>query len=1053
MYTDNAPTARRQAMLHINVLGTPKIYLDDFPTLRFRTRKAQALLIYLAVTEQGWTRDALATLFWPETSDTRARKNLRDILPSLRRQIGEHLLLDSDIIALDPSSPYQCDVTQFSTVLERQLQDIAIKPLADIVALYRGEFLIGFNTARISADFDLWALRERERLQQLALMGFTTLCRRQQEVGESESALATNRQLLKLAPWDEAAHRQQMLLLVQSGQQTAALAHFQICSQILADELDVEPDVETVQLYEQIKQGQYLVEQIGAIEEESADQATKPNAVPHNLPRQLTCLIGRENDIAAIERLLNVENTALLTLVGQGGVGKTRLALAVAHKLQQQASEQFPDGIWFVPLAGIPAGTNATEQIAGAIAQAIDLSLTGGDPLAEQLLRALNEQQLLLILDNFEHLVTEQTFLFELIQTAQQVQVLVTSREQLHLHAEFLYPVAGLPVPANVDFAVTQEDPPPFELNGDQQSFTQTPDGLARYSSVQLFVARVQQHLPEFQLTVRNQSTLGHICQLLGGIPLGIELTAQLYVEQGASILGQLIAELERLDPLELPAQSDPKGLDHLQTVAIDLPTRQRSIRAVFEHSWQLLTAVEQRLLCHCAIFRGGFTRAAILTIGNGDRATLLALVMKSLVRRDSHDRYDLHELVRQYVIDQFQRESTAVHAAAQKHATYFIDLLAGQEEKLYRHFTFHQTIQTEIYNIRAAWAWCLGQSAIAELERSVVCIFIYLNFAGQMQERLALATEAISRLRLLPKNEHNCCTLDRLLAHLLINAGSVGMGIGRNEEGEQWLQEAEQIGETLADPGVLSRVYTTRLSKSMARLEYATMEDRANKALHWAQKANLPYLQIGIHEALGMGLAYQGKLQASLQAATALQQLIQSHHYRCVEAASFFLRSKLYEFQQDWEAALLTAQQGRALCQDHGHLIGINNVEGNMIWANLALGGFDQARQLAIGFGQRARKTGMQVERLYSLYTLGIAEIGLGNGQVGERYLAEALTLAVTLNDAVRQVLIHHQLGKQRIRLDTYDQALTHYQDALQCAISITGLPELQALAQADWR
>ena len=728
-------------MLTINLLGTPEIYLDTPPNLHFRTRKAQALLIYLAVTGRRWSRDALATLFWPETDDFTARKNLRDILPSLRRQLDDYLYFDEESIGLAMGGLSKCDVTHFCAILERPLPTVETDKLAAALALYRGEFLEGYATSRISADFELWTLRERERLHQLALMGFTTLCRRQQEGGEYDAALATNRQLLKLVPWDEAAHRRQMLLLAQNEQPAAALAHFEACRQILADELDVEPDEETITLFEQIKAGHFSVAPAITVGQ-NAPKPPPTAPVRHNLPRQLTSLIGREVDIDAVQRLLSEENTALLTLVGQGGVGKTRLALAVAQHLRQQGTARFPDGIWFVPLAGVASGENATEQIAGAIAQAMGLSLSGSALLSKQIIRALQEQKLLLILDNFDHLLAEQSFLVELVQTAQQAKLLVTSREQLHLHAEFLYPVVGLPTPPSAAVGDEREDVQRFELDERRQMRPQLPANVGQYASVQLFVTRVQQRLPEFSLTPKEQPPIGRICHLLGGVPLGIELTAQLYVEQGRAILPRLIEEIEQLDPLDPLPPTDPIGLDHLQSAAIDLPARHRSIRTVFVYSWQLLTTAEQNLLRHCAIFRGGFTREAILAVGKGDGANLLSLVMKSLVRRDSHERYDLHELVRQYVIEQFQQEPMVVHAVAQKHATYFIDLLAGQEEKLLQQLAFHETIQTEIYNIRAAWAWSLDQAAIAELERVVICLFTYLRFAGYIQERFALATQ-----------------------------------------------------------------------------------------------------------------------------------------------------------------------------------------------------------------------------------------------------------------------------------------------------------------------
>ncbi|MCB0139365.1 MAG: AAA family ATPase, partial [Caldilineaceae bacterium] len=978
------------------------------------------------------------------------RKNLRDILPPLRRQIGDYLLLDDEIIGLNPDAKQICDVTRFNAVLEEGLPTVDTKSLAEIVALYRGEFLEGYTGARISADFELWTLRERERLHQLALMGFSTLCRRQQESGDREAALLTNRQLLKISPWDEAAHRRQMLLLAQSGQRTAALTQFEVARQMLADELDVEPDEQTIALYAQIEAGQILADPPASSTPPPA-AAPAPQPVRHNLPRQLTNLIGRADDVEAIQRLLRQENLALLTLVGQGGVGKTRLALAVAQYLRQHAPTNFPDGIWFISLAGIAPGDTAAEQIADAIAQALALSLTGPEPLSRQLVQALTDQQLLLILDNFEHLVTEQAFLLELVQSAQQVKVLATSRAQLHLHAEHLYPVVGLPTPSEPELSEAGVAKPHIVFGNRNKDEEPQPVAVGQYASVQLFLSRVQQRLPEFQLTRQNQWPIGHLCRLLGGVPLGIELAAQLYVEQGAALLTQLIAELEQLDPLEPAAPT--QGMAHLQTPAIDLPPRQRSIRAVFDHSWHLLTAAEQELLCHCAIFRGGFTRAAALAIvngkgGTGADASLLTLVMKSLVRRDSHDRYDLHELIRQYVIDEFQREARRVHTAAERHAAYFTELLAGQEERLLQEPEFHQTLRTEIYNIRAAWRWCVEQTAIAELASCVVCLFIYLRYAGQIHEAVDLATKAISHLHSLA-NPAQDDLRDRLLGYLYIYAASAGIGAGLVAKSELWLQEAQALGERLADAGLLGQIYATLTIKSSLEMENQRMATYAQKAFQLVNADNSPHLQPVILRTYSIGLMQQGKIEESFQVAKELQQLIQTRNYRCIAAESFFLMSKLYEVQQDWEAARHIAQQGRDHCLAQEIAFGLDNVEGNLIWANLQLGNFAQAHELALGFAQRARRTGKQAELLYALQTLGLAEGGLENGQASERYLLEAVKVAVAINNDIRQIELHQQLGILSLYRTTNDAAHKHFQDALHCAKAINHLP-LQLLAQA---
>ncbi|MEZ4708158.1 MAG: BTAD domain-containing putative transcriptional regulator [Caldilineaceae bacterium] len=357
--------------------------------LRFRTRKAQALLIYLAATNRNWTRDALATLFWPETDDASARKNLRDILPSLRRQLGDYLFLDDEIIGIDPTSQYKCDVALFKEILERRAATVEIATLMSTLMLYRGEFLEGFATSRISVDFELWVMRERDQLQQLALTGFTTLCRRQQERSDYEAALDANRQLLKLAPWDEAAHRQQMLLLAQSGQRAAALAYFDICRQILAEELDVEPDAETVALYTQIQAGAIPVVRIeSAAEPANSAMATSPTpdatpadpiSIPHNLLAPLAVFVGRQHELMVVAERLAVSTCRLLTIIGPGGMGKSSLALAFGHQPPGGGAERFSRWHFWVSLADVNAvmekadgqGTENEALMAEAILRAI----------------------------------------------------------------------------------------------------------------------------------------------------------------------------------------------------------------------------------------------------------------------------------------------------------------------------------------------------------------------------------------------------------------------------------------------------------------------------------------------------------------------------------------------------------------------------------------------------------------------------------------------------------------------------------------------------------
>ena len=1030
-------------MLQINLLGTPEIFLDDQLQLRFRTRKAQALLIYLATTNRSWTRDALATLFWPETDDASSRKNLRDILPPLRRRLKGHLLVENEMLGLDIPGQSQCDVLQFRSVLEKQRQTIETDRLAATLQLYRGEFLAGLATSRISAEFELWALREREQLHQLALMGFTTLCQRQQADGAYEAALVTNQRLLRLAPWDEASHRRQMSLLAQSGQQAAALAHFDACRQLLAEELDIEPDATTAALYEQIKAGRVFSEPPKHIAPPTPATPV-PQPVPHNLPRQLTSLIGRASEIDAVQQLLQAESTALLTLVGQGGVGKTRLALAVAQKLRQNNQKQFPDGIWFVSLAGVAAGENAREEMAGAIAQALGLSLSGSDPLSRQLLRALASQRLLLILDNLEHLVAERAFLLELVQSAPQVKVLATAREQLHLPGENLYPVVGLPVPAMRDLDIGPEHAPFVELDTEHSRehsreysrLPHPPTDLKQYAGVELFVTRVHQRLLAFQLTAQNQQNIGRICYLLGGVPLGLELAAQLYVAEGAAVLPRLIDEIERLDPLEEP----PQGLDHLQTPALDLPPRQRSIRAVFDHSWQLLDEAEQDLLRHCAIFRGGFSREAILAVGQGAGSTLLALVTKSLVHRDSHDRYDLHTLVRQYVIDHFQQDSVAVQTAAQHHAAYFAELLAGQEERLYQQPDFPQMLQMEIYNLRAMWHWFtartpLTQTSVALLNRCMPCFFQFLSLTSQRPEALTLARQTLECLRPALQKTEQCEEQTRLLGHLLANAAEAGVRTEDRTKVTAWVEEAKALGEAQADAVLLTQVYLTLAIIDASGTNHQI--ELFDHALHWAQRAHPPLWQT--HVLLTAIPHWITSVQTRAQAIAgceALTRIIHTQGYQYLLGDGLLMQGMIYRSQGEYERAIETIQQALAACQrGQGSTLAIRMSHEALGQIYMQLRKLPEAHQWAHAAYGQSKIDGNQLSVLNNLYTMSFAQTQLKEWDAAASYLQELVTSAEAIDATQFIILGYMGLGMLHNHQQLYREGICYYQKAAELA------------------
>jgi predicted ATPase/DNA-binding XRE family transcriptional regulator len=415
----------------------------------------------------------------------------------------------------------------------------------------------------------------------------------------------------------------------------------------------------------------------------------------NNLPFQPTSFIGRTNELTHIVSILSTSERRLMTLVGPGGVGKTRLALEVAARL----TETFSNGIAFVALASLAT----PNQIVAAIGDSLNLSLTKRSDATTYLLHYLRERNMLLVLDNFEHLLAGAAVLHTILAHAPQVTLLVTSRERLNLQAEWLFEVEGLSYPTKLNEAVTQR----------------SVEGLPDYSAIHLFVQRALQVQPEFTLSEANLSSVVKLCQHVSGLPLAIELAA-------ASLRTLPLAEIER---------QIVTNLDALTTSLRDVPPRHRSLRATFDHSWKLLDEAEQSLLSRLAIFRGSWDQAAARAIfeqiskpsANGkdkrnappladtfSAQLLTSLVDKSLVKQikmeTSQPRFMLLESVRDYALEQLNARGE-LEGLQQAHTNYYADLaeVAAAQWGSSTSDAAIEQLYRERDNIRAALNWARG--------------------------------------------------------------------------------------------------------------------------------------------------------------------------------------------------------------------------------------------------------------------------------------------------------------------------------------------------------
>lgn len=420
--------------------------------------------------------------------------------------------------------------------------------------------------------------------------------------------------------------------------------------------------------------------------------------IASSLPAQATRFVGREEDLAKIVSMLTEPSCRLITLVGPGGIGKTRLAVQAAS----EASGSFSSGVHLVALHVV----RSVDSLIAAIIDTLKLQLQGHEPPIAQLLRHLRDRELLLILDNFEHLLDAVDLLLQILDTAPQVKILVTSREVLNLRQEWVWPVTGMRFPDDPDS-----------------------DSAEDYGAVRLFVECAHRARPDFSLR-ENQANVIRICQIVDGVPLALELAASWLKSLPCSAI---VTEIQR-------------NLDFLDTRLRDLPARHRSIRAVFNESWSQLSPDEQNVFSQLTIFRGGFRRETAEQVVGATLPLLSALMDKSLIRIDSSGRYQIHELLHQFASEKLDEQPDLRESLHARHCAYYADFLAKQphSDASGQATTAAGLMLEETDNISAAWYYALSQCSEAILDPFLVPLYRVLNdqnrfYDGERIFRLAL--------------------------------------------------------------------------------------------------------------------------------------------------------------------------------------------------------------------------------------------------------------------------------------------------------------------------
>ncbi len=690
-------------ILRIRLLGGFSLCYGGEKITAVKSARLQSLLGDLLMhRNMPQSRRRLAFTFWPDSPESQALTNLRNLLHRLRRSIpnaDRFLIISGQTVQWRPDSPYSLDVADFEEAITRANRvgkmgetGMEQEALERAVSIYRGELLPGC--------YDDWVWPERERLRRMFLSALERLILVLEKEGNLDKAIKYAHRMIKELPMREGSYRHLMRLYALSGEKANALRLYRDLSEMLNREMGLNPAPITRDLYR-------IILQSGTPEDVAAAlgrSIRSPNAhtLRHNLPAAPTPFIGRERELHEVLERLRDPSCRVLTLVGPGGIGKTRLAMRVGEEMVGS----YPDGVFFVPLDSVASA----ELLVSAIANVIGIGGYMQGDLRERLKEYLRDKRMLLILDGFEQLAGESPLIGRMVAAAPYVQILVTSRERLNLQCEWVYELGGL-------------------------SFPQDASGwIERYDAVQLFLQSARRVHPGFSMSEEERESVVRICNLTEGMPLGIEMAA---------------AWVPILDCGEI-AQEIEKNLDFLRLPSKDVPERHRSIRAVFHHSWKLLTDEERQAFKRMSLFRGSFCREAAEFVAGASLPVLLALASKSLLYRTPSGRYRVHQLLRQCGAEMLKEDPNDLERTVRRYVEYYADFLSSRETAM-KNGNQKQVlgeIDEEWGNIWAAWKWGVERRYLSDVGRMMDGLWLFLEMRGRFVEGEEMFREAEAAVR-----------------------------------------------------------------------------------------------------------------------------------------------------------------------------------------------------------------------------------------------------------------------------------------------------------------
>ena len=742
----------------VRLLGRPSIRLGE-QTWEPAANHRSALLYYLAHAG-GWVpRDDLLYLFWPDTDEQRGRVNLRQLLSVARG------LPFADGLEIERSRvrwPVDSDRDRWSERLDHD--DTA--PGDDG---WPGILLDGFKLPS-APEFESWLELERSAWHERCRRALLAQAQRDLQHEDADTATRSLERWLDVAPLDEEALRLYLEACHESGRRSTALQRYITFQVRLERELGLAPEARTVTLAERLRSTGDPPP--APVPTPASAQTTRPHASPDRLRQRAARqpFIGRTAELTRLETALLCGDGPVVTLLAAGGMGKTRLALATAERLQRH----FADGVavaWLAQATGL-------DQVGVALLTALGMAPSPNQAPLQTVLHTIAGQRMLIVLDNVEQLPTLPGLLDRMRQAAPEVAWLLTSRTRLDGLDGSLVELTGLAYPRAAG------------------------SDLASFPAVELLQRRAERIGSELDLH-RHGDAIVEVCRRTGGMPLALELAA-----------GWLrVMTIDRIATELAAGHATLEAADH------DVDARHASVRVVFDASWRALSRAERDALVRLAAFRGGFSEEAARAVAGAGRPLLLALRNKSFLSLDADGRFFQHPLLERYVREQAEHAHEAIAAARERHARWFCDDLAHWEDAGQRGAEREAiaSLGAEHANLEAAWAYALDAGWWKPLEQGGALLGMSYHAAGRAMRWSELLQDALARV---PPDSATWAVLE-------VHEASIAEFAGRHHEAYLRRRHAVEVLRGAQDP--FSLAWALLLFAESARSLGRTAEARAS--------------------------------------------------------------------------------------------------------------------------------------------------------------------------------------------------------------------------------